>query len=77
MSTGSEPANPLTFDGAREAMQRDIALNTTAEQRIHWLEQALRIATESGAIACLRAREDAELNRLWRGARAGVKQDSS
>ena len=41
---------PVSWQAAREAQYRDMA-RATPIQRLHWLEEALRIAHASGALA--------------------------
>ena len=41
---------PVTWEASREAQRRDMARSTPA-QRLRWLEQSLRIAAATGALA--------------------------
>ena len=41
---------PVSFDAAREAQFRAVARSTPL-QRLNWLEQALRLASATGALA--------------------------
>jgi hypothetical protein len=41
---------PVTWEAAREAQRRDMARSTPA-QRLRWLEQSLRVAAATGALA--------------------------
>lgn len=61
----SDADNPFTFEGARRAQLRDAVLNTTPEERVRWLEEALRLAEQSGALARTREKERAYWERLW------------
>ncbi len=44
-----------SWDGVRQA-QLEAGLAATAEQRLDWLEEAMRLAQASGALAARRAR---------------------
>ena len=41
---------PVSWEASRKAQFRDMARATPA-QRLHWLEQALRVALASGALS--------------------------
>jgi hypothetical protein len=40
---------PVSWEAARKAQFRDVA-RSTPSQRLHWLEDALRLASASGAL---------------------------
>jgi hypothetical protein len=48
--TNSANPWPVSWQSSREAQFRAMAKSTPA-QRLEWLEQALRLASESGALA--------------------------
>lgn len=49
-TTGTEDAWPVSWEAARNAQLRDTASSTPA-QRLLWLEDALRLASMSGALS--------------------------
>jgi len=48
----TRPENPwpVSFQAAREAQYREVA-KSTPRQRLNWLEEALRLASASGALS--------------------------
>jgi len=53
-----------TFDGARGALRRDVA-RATAQQRMEWLDAALRLAQHSGALARRRLERQVQAEQRW------------
>ncbi len=60
--TSTEDTWPVSWEASRKAQLREMARSTPA-QRLRWLEQALRLASESGALA----RAETEEKRRRRG----------
>ncbi len=54
-----------TFEGAALARLRDVVTRSTPEQRVRWLSEMLDIAEASGALARIRAAEDAYWRQFW------------
>ncbi|MCC5867238.1 MAG: hypothetical protein JJU27_01890 [Gammaproteobacteria bacterium] len=54
-----------SFEGAARAQLRDTLLRSTPEERVRWLSEMLDVAEASGALARIRAAEDAYWQRLW------------
>jgi hypothetical protein len=48
--TKTEGAWPVSWEAVREAQFRDVA-KSTVRQRLNWLEDALRLASASGALS--------------------------
>ncbi len=65
-SVGAQDWSAATFEGARLAMRRDIA-GTSAQQRMQWLDVALRLALDSGALARSRRERQEQAEREWHG----------
>lgn len=55
-----------TFEGAVDAA-RDAVRRATPQQRMDWLQGALQLARESGALARCREEEELELRAAWEG----------
>ena len=55
-----------TFAGLRARQRRDIAALTPL-RRLEWLEEALRLAERSGALAAARRRRQRECDAAWYG----------
>ena len=54
-----------TFEGAARARLRDTLARSTPEQRVRWLSEMMDVAEASGALARIRAVEDAYWRQLW------------
>lgn len=48
-TTGPEQLWPVSWESSRQAQIREMA-KTTPSQRLQWLEQALQLASASGAL---------------------------
>jgi len=53
-----------TFEGLRAAQQLDIAA-LSPTQRVEWLEAAVDVAMESGALTRARDQKQAEIDAVW------------
>ena len=59
-----------SFEGAALARLRDVVARSTPEQRVRWLSEMLDIAEASGALARIRAAEDAYWRQFWSATQA-------
>lgn len=62
--TGPEDWSAATFEGAAEHQRRAAAAASPA-RRLAWLEQALQLAEDSGALARVRRDRQRECNLAW------------
>jgi predicted nucleotidyltransferase len=66
----SEPVaaqwSAATFDGLEAQQRRDVA-DASPERRLAWLEEALRLAQASGALARVRRDRQQQCDQLWSG----------
>lgn len=56
----------VTFEGARRATAARVAA-APPEQRLAWLEEALELASASGALARIRRQRQADIDERWAG----------
>jgi hypothetical protein len=55
-----------TFAGLERCQRRDVAA-LPPERRMEWLEAALELAAQSGALAVVRRRRQQECDAVWSG----------
>lgn len=64
MSAVDDPWDAGTYDGAERVLRREVAA-LTPDQRMQWLDDALRLALASGALQRARQLRQLRCDELW------------